>query len=177
MPVQTSCPSCGQKLRVPDELVGQSVKCPKCSFIFVASLEEQPAGPPPRETASESSSERYQRIPEQQQPVASSQRGLGDVDDRSTRPRLEPHRGTLILTLGILGIIGIGAPITGIIAWILGSSDLGKIKAGIMDPEGEGQTRAGWILGIVSSIMWLLAFGGCCCFYAFVFMAAAANSP
>jgi predicted Zn finger-like uncharacterized protein len=30
------CPSCGRKLRVPDELLGKAVKCPTCEHMFEA---------------------------------------------------------------------------------------------------------------------------------------------
>jgi predicted Zn finger-like uncharacterized protein len=36
MPEQVQCPSCLQKLRVPDTLLGKKVKCPKCSTVFEA---------------------------------------------------------------------------------------------------------------------------------------------
>jgi hypothetical protein len=36
MPFQVTCPDCGCALRVPDELVGQEVKCPSCSRQFAA---------------------------------------------------------------------------------------------------------------------------------------------
>ena len=47
---------------------------------------------------------------------------------------LEPHRGTLILVLGILSLV-LCSFFTGIPAWIMGKDDLAKIKAGQMDPE------------------------------------------
>ncbi|MCX7699311.1 MAG: DUF4190 domain-containing protein [Gemmataceae bacterium] len=97
-------------------------------------------------------------------------------DDRPRRRRQEPHRGTLILVLGILGIIGVGAPITGLIAWILGNGDITKIRAGQMDPEGESNTNVGRILGMVSTIIWLLACGGCCLFYMMMFAIAGAGA-
>jgi hypothetical protein len=37
------CPACNHKLRVPDDLMGQSVQCPKCDVMFTA--------PPPASTA------------------------------------------------------------------------------------------------------------------------------
>jgi len=40
MPEQVQCPSCKQKLRVPDNLLGKKVKCPKCATIFEAKVEE-----------------------------------------------------------------------------------------------------------------------------------------
>lgn len=67
---------------------------------------------------------------------------------------VRPHRGTTVLTLGILGIVftllcGFGW-ILGIIAWVLGNADLKAMAAGQMDPSGEGNTNAGKICGIVS---------------------------
>ena len=67
---------------------------------------------------------------------------------------LKPHRGTLILVLGILGLVCCG--VCGIIAWVMGNGDLKKIDAGEMDPEGRGLTQAGKICGIVSVILNIL---------------------
>ena len=72
---------------------------------------------------------------------------------RRTR-RLEPHRGTLILVLGILGLVV--CPITGIFAWVMGNEDMKKIRAGRMDPEGEGITQAGRIMGIIASALMII---------------------
>ncbi|MHB1423579.1 MAG: MJ0042-type zinc finger domain-containing protein [Gemmataceae bacterium] len=41
MPEQVRCPSCEAALRVPDNLLGKNVKCPKCQTTFVAEMEEQ----------------------------------------------------------------------------------------------------------------------------------------
>ena len=59
-----------------------------------------------------------------------------------------PHRATLILVFGILGLVV--CAIFGIIAWVMGRSDLQKMQAGQMDPTGEGMTKAGMILGIIT---------------------------
>ena len=64
----------------------------------------------------------------------------------------EPHRGTLVLILGILSIVLQCFPL-GLVAWILGSGDLKKIRARQMDPEGEGLTKAGWICGIIGTCL------------------------
>ena len=61
---------------------------------------------------------------------------------------LKPHRGTLVLVLGILGIAC--CFICGIIAWVMGNNDLKEMDAGIMDPEGKSITQAGKICGMVS---------------------------
>src|SRR5205807_711180 len=50
MPVRVSCPSCSVTLNVKDELVGKTVKCPKCGTPFpitAAAPPEPPAAPPP----------------------------------------------------------------------------------------------------------------------------------
>ena len=69
---------------------------------------------------------------------------------------LEPHRGTLILVLGILSLV-LCSFFTGIPAWIMGKGDLEKIKGGMMDPEGEGMTKAGMICGMISCILILIS--------------------
>jgi hypothetical protein len=69
---------------------------------------------------------------------------------------MQPHRGALVLVLGILGIVFGCAPVA-IVAWVMGRSDLAKIDAGVMDPAGRGTTQAGMILGIVGTILFLLS--------------------
>ena len=71
---------------------------------------------------------------------------------------LEPHRGTLILVLGILSLVLCGF-FTGIPAWIMGKGDLAKIKDGMMDPEGEGTTKAGMICGMICCIISAVLIG------------------
>ncbi len=65
-----------------------------------------------------------------------------------------PHRGVLILVLGILSIV-FCSPV-GPFAWLMGKGDLKKIDAGAMDPEGKGLTQAGMICGIVGSVFLVL---------------------
>ena len=67
---------------------------------------------------------------------------------------MEPHRGVLILVLGILSltVCGLLAPF----AWVMGNTDLQKIRAGQMDPSGEGLTQGGRICGIIGSILLIL---------------------
>lgn len=80
----------------------------------------------------------------------------------------EPHRGVLILVLGILSLVFFGI-ILGPIAWILGNSDLKKIRAGTMDPEGEQMTNIGRILGIVGTIINVVICCGLTVFYSAMF--------
>ena len=69
----------------------------------------------------------------------------------STQQTLRPHRGGIILALGILGLVC--CFICGIIAWVMGSNDLKEMAAGRMDPSGQGMTNAGKICGMVSVIL------------------------
>ena len=68
---------------------------------------------------------------------------------------MKPHRGTLILVLGILSLVGCGI-LTGIPAWVMGNSDLKDIDGGTMDPTGRGVTNAGKILGMISTILFIV---------------------
>jgi len=61
---------------------------------------------------------------------------------------LQPHRGVLVLILGILGLL-LCFPL-GIVAWIIGNGDLEAMRSGRMDRTGEGLTQAGRICGMVS---------------------------
>ena len=65
-----------------------------------------------------------------------------------------PHRGGLVLTLGLLGVL-LFAPV-GIVAWILGSKDLAAMRQGNMDNSGEGMTLAGKVLGILATVMFIV---------------------
>jgi predicted Zn finger-like uncharacterized protein len=157
-----SCPSCPQKLRVPEELFGRAVKCPKCGATFEA------AGPAPaveRVNAPAAASEPAPATappsggPEQQNealPVPDEPR------PRKVRRDAEPSRGTLILTMGIVSIVlPVVGWIPGIMAIAMGRTDLKKIKAGQMDRSGADVTQAGWICGIVGACLQGIACIGC----------------
>ena len=64
---------------------------------------------------------------------------------------LAPHRGTMILVFGIIGLVC--CIIFGIIAWVMGNKDLKEMAAGRMDPTGLGTTKAGKICGMISVIL------------------------
>ena len=36
MQVNVSCPDCARQLRLPEEVMGQSVRCPLCKVVFTA---------------------------------------------------------------------------------------------------------------------------------------------
>src|SRR5689334_22870923 len=162
MPIQISCPSCKGAVRVPEDLLGKRVQCPRCQATFVAEADEEPRPAPP--TLAEPPVEVGEPVaPRPRRPAPVDD--YDDYDDYDDRPRRHgrPHRGGAILTLGILSLI-ICAPL-GIFAWVMGSNDLSEMKRGQMDRSGEGLTQAGRILGIVSCVLMILG----CVFYGFFF--------
>ena len=72
---------------------------------------------------------------------------------------LEHHRGTLILVLGILSLVGCTF-FTGIPAWIMGKGDLAKMKGDQMDSDGKVFTKAGMICGMISCILSIITIVG-----------------
>lgn len=87
----------------------------------------------------------------------------------------------MILAFGLISLLS-GMIVFGIIAWVMGNSDLEEIRAGRMDPEGEGMTQAGRIMGMISTILFVVGILGCCGFYGCMFVffgavGAAANNP
>jgi len=81
-----------------------------------------------------------------------------DYDDRPARRERshydEPHRGGMMLALGIIGLVV--CPIVGIFAWVMSANDLRAMDEGRMDPEGKQFTQVGKILGLVASILFAL---------------------
>jgi ribosomal protein S27E len=83
-----------------------------------------------------------------------------------------PHRGGLILALGLIGFI-VSCPIVSLMAWVMGSHDLNEMRAGRMDRRGEGMTQAGQVLGLILSLLWI--FCGVVTLVIFAIIAIAAN--
>lgn len=69
----------------------------------------------------------------------------------------QPHRGSMILTFGIIGV-ACCFPF-GIAAWVMGHSDIKSIDSGVMDPSGRSMTNGGKICGIISVIIAVLSCG------------------
>ena len=74
----------------------------------------------------------------------------------ATGRHYHPHRGGLILTLGVLAVLC--CQLLGPVAWAMGSADLREIREGRMDPEGTGTTQAGMILGIIGTVLIAMQF-------------------
>ena len=70
---------------------------------------------------------------------------------------MPPHRGGLILALGILSFF---IPVFGLImggaVWSMASNDLRAMREGNMDPSGEGPTRVGQVFAIIATLLWMI---------------------
>jgi uncharacterized membrane protein YjgN (DUF898 family) len=66
--------------------------------------------------------------------------------------------GTMILVLGILGIVCL--PILGPVAWIMGNNGLALINSGQGDESQRGNTNVGRICGIVGTVFLVLGVIG-----------------
>jgi hypothetical protein len=74
---------------------------------------------------------------------------------RSPLPRgvlKNPDRGGIVLALGILSW-AIGCPIFGVLAWVMGTSDLQEMRTGAMESRGEGLTQAGRLIGMLHVLL------------------------
>jgi hypothetical protein len=158
----TSCPSCQRKLQVPETLIGQDVQCPTCGATFVARLGGDSAPAPARPEARPWDFERHGR-------ERGNEARFGPPDEYAEpggwrRRDLAPHRGVLILVLGILGLVVL--PILSPVAWIMGNTDMAEIRAGRMDPDGESLTQVGRVCGIIGTVLMVLVmcFIGLACF-------------
>lgn len=67
---------------------------------------------------------------------------------------MQPHRATTILVLGILSLVI--CAICGPIARVMANRDLAAMNAGLMDPSGMEQTKAGKICGIIGTVFLIL---------------------
>src|SRR5262249_37330336 len=180
---QVQCPTCRHTFQADTAPASVEVAAPApAQPLPMVASDAAPSGelrPPP-----ESDSTELKRCPYCKEPIsgAASQcpfcgesLGRPAPDQRSWngnfrpggyRRDWEPHRGTLVLVLGILSIALFFFPLAlllGISAWIMGQSDLRKMRLNQMDPVGKGSTEAGWICGIIGTILGLIPLT-CCAF-------------
>jgi hypothetical protein len=67
-------------------------------------------------------------------------------------------RGTTILVLGVLSLVLCN--LLGPVAWVMGNEELRRLNAGQVDPMSRNSAVAGRILGIVSSVLMMVALIG-----------------
>ena len=150
-----ACPQCKRQLQVPAQYIGQTVQCPECQHRFVAATSSITAQPLPATSAAGGGKPKSERYDDDDD----------DFDDirhpRHRRADWEPHRGGMILALGLVALVGgmsfcFIPTVVGPIAWALGTSDLRAMRDGHMDPSGESMTRTGQVCGIVATVLLLL---------------------
>jgi predicted Zn finger-like uncharacterized protein len=142
MPEQIRCPSCDATLRVPDNLLGKNVKCPKCATTFIAEVEElaQPEGII-RERTPEAS-------------AAREMRGRDDYDDepppdyddedrlRARRRRRRGEAAAMVSGPAIALMVSAGLGIASNIVYAI----FQLLSVGVNSP-GPRRSDAGFVLG------------------------------
>ena len=159
MSIRFTCNQCSNFLSVPDEHADKKARCPSCQEIN--SIPTSTVGPAagPGISYPDAGAEKQSDNPFEK-PIAPTPAAVGSAYAQQMQPaqhgmhgHLRPHRGSLVLTMGILAWVCNFFLIPGILAWVWGQSDLKKMKAGIMDPSGYGTTQAGMIIGIISTLL------------------------
>ena len=155
------CPACNNKLRVPDDLMGQEVQCPKCQTMFVA--------PPPPGAVMPAD---HPEAPPRRLPASPA----GFDDDAADRWDDEPRRapvgpnpmpaGVCLLVVSILGLLSGGLRL----GLAIGAPDqLKKIMAnnpmfgGGGMPAGLDIVMVVLVAGIIFTAMSLLSLAGAMC--------------
>ena len=192
MAIEFKCQNCQKTLRVPDEFAGRKAKCPNCQTVLqvaaaddtVQPLEVQaPIAPSPGpfdgldSSSSTGSSPGMSSIPNRSpfsasNPYSKPQRQPPPQGRRRSSGGA-PHRGGLVLGLGIGAIACNFCLIPGILALIFGLGDLKKMKEGAMDDEGYGLTLAGTIMGGIMTALGALIV----LFYIIMIIVAIAAGP
>jgi hypothetical protein len=144
------------------------MRCPACQQTFTPEHAEDPVVdltdddlvPPPARPEPFAGLADDRSDPEDDRPPRRRSRRRWDDED-GDRYR-QPHRGGLILTLGILGLVFFPALvislILNIVALCLANSDLREMAYGNMDPGGRGSTVAGKTCAIIGIVLTSVAF-------------------
>lgn len=176
MTIEFHCPHCDKVLKTADDKAGVEANCPGCgervlvpaaaeggarydqSFAADSPSRSSGGSAPPTSSAG-TATKACPMCGEQIMAAATRCRYCGEdlSSGVSRRGRLAAHRGGMILAFGIIGFV-ICFPF-GIAAWVMGNNDLREMADGRMDPSGEGLTKAGKIIGIVTVCMQLLWIG------------------
>lgn len=170
MPEIIECPQCQRKLRMEESVLGQTVQCPSCQHAFTAELPNRSA-PPPRPLREPT----YQPIDDdlprrRSDEVPTRRRYVEDDEDYPRPPRSRfdyyprSHRGSSILTLGILSLcmfFCMPGFILAIVTLVMALNDLAAMNRGDMDQDGRGQTKAGLTCAIIALVIEGLAVFSC----------------
>jgi hypothetical protein len=164
-----TCPKCDRKLQVPETLMGQDVQCPTCRATFLAQLGGATVEPAPAPARKLDHPKRRAEFDDDDDDFSFDRSRMR----RRGRRNYEPHRGSMIMTLGIVSLV-FAHLILGPIAWIMANHDLEAMRMGKMDPEGESSTRTGRTCGMISTILGIVALMVGIAFFCLWFFAVAA---
>lgn len=180
MPIELTCSSCGQTLRVPDDAAGKQARCPSCKHVQpipASPAQGFPSGAPPTASPYADSPEHtpaspagnpfapYSTNPYADHPVKPADQAVNPYASPAAMPEivrtggerryLRTHRGGAILTLGILSLFCNVCFIPCIMALTMGSEDLKLMNSGKMDPSGRTLTNVGMVLAVVGLMIQL----------------------
>jgi len=182
------CPSCGQKFEAAGSVAGMPPPNESAGVTTAENVPLMPAPGPPagaaiRAEPPPAGNGDFEPCPFCEKPVRRDALRCGHCGEEleeemppweqpgALRRDVTPHRGPLLLVLGILsivfvpmamccGVIGIAFALAGVglgtSAWVMGHRDLRKMRQNQLDPRGKGLTTAGWICGIVGTLLSLL---------------------
>jgi hypothetical protein len=131
------CPGCGRTIPVGDDEWGVTIECSQCDTQFTASAANRVWLP--RDGA-----------PPEPEP----------------KETLPPHRGTLVLILGILSLVTCPM-IFGPLAWLLGHLDVKAMREGRMDSAGLTHTNTGRICGMLGTLLFVVGSVASCGVYTY----------
>jgi len=162
--IQFTCQECSNTLVVPDEHAGKNARCPSCQAVnpIPASSTATPAAPVSPATNVGDQKPINNPFEDPVPPSGAGSAYSSPMAHAAQYPMQQggykaPHRGGLILGLGIASLLCNVFAVPGILAWVMGSADLKQMKAGTMDSEGYGLTQAGMIIGIIATSLVILA--------------------
>jgi predicted Zn finger-like uncharacterized protein len=145
MPEQIRCPECDATLRVPDSLLGKTVKCPKCQTTFTAELgEPEEREEIVRELPPAAAARHRPRLSEE------GEEGSPPEEEDDERPRRRRRRSSAAaesavlgpaISLMVTGGFGIIAAIAYLIFQIVNLRQAGKAFS-------SGQAPPGYELGL-----------------------------
>jgi predicted Zn finger-like uncharacterized protein len=157
MPEQVRCPSCNAALRVPENLLGKNVKCPKCQKTFLAEmgeldeLEEVVDEPAPR-------ARRRPQPPDDEEELPPDEEFEEENEDRPRRRRRGGRRRAEAeakvagpaIALIVLGIFDLVLVVLGLLLRLLG---VGLMAAGAAGHAVNANTIAHLAGGTVGTII------------------------
>jgi phage FluMu protein Com len=165
--IEFRCPYCNRALRTADSSAGLRDACPDCAeMVTVPGLSREaaaqgtdaPVAGPHGGSLFEGDAWNCpmcgESIRRHHEVCPFCGERVSQLDGRYAG--LAPHRAGWVLGLGVaglatcmLGVCGIlGVPVAAV-AWVMANRDLAKMQQGLMDPRGEGMTKAGKIVAIV----------------------------